>query len=314
MAYSPSSAPGVWQYKTQNNRANMPCFHPVTGYRSRLGRNANGSWPIVFNTREGYYDLPVIIPCGGCIGCRLEKSRQWAIRIMFEAGQYENNSFITLTFNDSNLPEQLKKSDLQLFQKRVRKLCASRYEKQVRFFSCGEYGEQNKRPHYHVCLFNHDFPDREPLTPTLFRSNELESLWPFGFSSFGQLTFESAAYVARYVTKKITGDMQDEHYQGKQPEFALMSRRPGIGRQWYDEYKNDLFVADRVIVKKSLQSAIPRYYNNLMRTDDPTRYEQILQKRKEHHNEVDHDFRRLIVKEKIQNLKAKKLKRSFENG
>ena len=155
----------------------MPCYSPLTGYVSRLA-NKNGKRPIVFNHRDGFLDLPVQVPCGQCIGCRLERSRQWAIRCVHEASLYDDNCFITLTYTDENLPcrgnrdcdkcdhfkekrcdgleRGLCKRDFQLFLKRLRKM----FGKGVRYHHCGEYGEQLGRPHHHACLFNFNFPDR----------------------------------------------------------------------------------------------------------------------------------------------------------
>ena len=133
---------------------------------------------------------------------------------------------------------------------------------EARYFHCGEYGDQTGRPHYHACLFGHAFPDREKWAVRkgnpVWRSDELERLWPYGNSEIGSLTFESAAYVARYVTKKVTGRDADSHYErldpstGElvqiEPEFATMSRRPGIGSGWFEKFGTDVFPSDEVVV------------------------------------------------------------------
>jgi hypothetical protein len=156
----------------------MPCFTPLKGYRSREVTKS-GKRKIVFNDRAGYKDLPVTVPCGQCTGCRLERSRQWAIRCFHEASLYENNCFITLTYSEQFLPADRSVSvrEFQLFMKRLRK----KYGPGIRFFACGEYGEKFSRPHYHACLFNHDFKDRELFKiqndNRYYTSEELSSIW-----------------------------------------------------------------------------------------------------------------------------------------
>lgn len=132
----------------------MTCYHPIQGYRSKMGRNkATGLWPVVFNLNDGYGDLPVQIPCGRCIGCRLEHSRQWAIRCVHEASLHEENTFLTLTYNNEYVDPNfsLNKTDITNFLKRLRKNTG----RKIRYFQCGEYGEQFHRPHHHVLLFGY---------------------------------------------------------------------------------------------------------------------------------------------------------------
>ena len=136
----------------------MPCYRPIKGYRSRRLNAETGKRPVVFNPRDGFYDQPVDLPCGQCIGCRLERSRQWAIRCVHEASLHERNCFITLTYRDECLPTN-GSLDLDAFQKFMKRL-RRRFGEGVRFFHCGEYGENFGRPHYHAILFNLDFSDK----------------------------------------------------------------------------------------------------------------------------------------------------------
>ena len=282
----------------------MPCFSPLEAYRS-LEPNSNGKYPLVFGKESSDTGEKVEVPCGRCHGCRLERSRQWAMRCVHEASLYEDNCFITLTYSPENLPEDgsLHKDHFQKFMKRLRKkyapktirfyMCGEYGEenlpedgslhkdhfqrfmkrlrkkyapKTIRFYMCGEYGEENGRPHFHALLFNHDFSDktlwsvREDVS--LFVSEELNKLWPFGYCIIGDVTFESAAYVARYVMKKVTGDAADEHYSRVDPEsgeitfltpeYNSMSRRPGLAFDWYEKYKGCFIVSQsrsgRVVV------------------------------------------------------------------
>lgn len=242
----------------------MTCYHPITAWRSQEGRGANGRWPLVFNKRDGYEDLEVQIPCGQCVGCRLDRSRQWAIRCVHEASLYKDNCFLTLTFDDEHLrSNSLYPRDFTLFMKRLRKM----YGAGIRFFHCGEYGSINKRPHHHAIIFNFDFPDKIFWKPNngypIYRSPSLEELWPFGYSSIGAVTFESAAYVARYIMKKITGDDAVSHYKGIIPEYVTMSRRPGIAYEWFRRFKDDVFPNDYVVIRNNIKARPPRYYDNL---------------------------------------------------
>lgn len=320
----------------------MPCYKPLKGYRSKKVNKATGKRPIVFRPHEGFVDQPVVVPCGQCIGCKLEKSRQWAIRAVHEASLHEKNCFITLTYNNENLPKDksINKEHPVLFMKRLRE----KYGKEIRSFGCGEYGEDFGRPHYHICLFNHDFNDKttwkKTEEQTLWRSESLEKLWGKGFCTIGTLTFESAAYVARYVTKKVTGAKEKTgHYEWtdekgeihtRQPERALcISRNPGLGKGWLEKWKPDAFPND-LIVLRGKKMKPPKYYDYLhekqttykkfhpvnekiMNNSDEMDAIKRARKRKiEEHLEKNPDPRH-DVREEVQELKAKQLKRSLEN-
>jgi hypothetical protein len=162
----------------------------------------------------------------------------------------------------------LSKRDLQLFFKRLRKqLCFP-----VRYYAAGEYGDKTFRPHYHVCLFGYDFPDRVLFKRTdvgdLYISQSLIDIWGKGHCLIGGLSFESAAYVARYCVKKIVGKDADAHYAGRQPEFALMSRRPGVGAGWLAKYGSDVYPSDQLIVR-GFPSKPPRYFDDRMSLTSP---------------------------------------------
>ena len=216
------------------------------------------------------------LPCGQCIECRFKRSRDWAIRCMHEASLHADNSFITLTYAPEHLPDDqsLHYEHFQRFMKRLRKcVCLP-----VRFYMCGEYGEDFGRPHYHACIFGYGFPDKKPLMrttrgDTLYTSEMLSQLWPYGLSSIGEVNFQSAAYVARYIMKKITGDPAFAHYNkidedgvvtSRVPEFTRMSLKPGIGAGWFNKYHSDVFPHDHVIVKGK-EVSVPRYYTDRVR-------------------------------------------------
>lgn len=265
------------------------------------------------------------VPCGQCIGCRLERSRQWAIRCIHEAQLHPHNCFITLTFAPEHLPSPptLDVRDFQLFMKRLRK----KYGNGVRFFHCGEYGEQFGRPHYHACLFNFDFPDKTLFKTTnginLYVSKSLQELWPFGFSTIGEVTFESAAYVARYIMKKINGKQSEEYYTRvdpltgeiyqARPEYTTMSRRPGLATGWYDRFSCDVYPSDFVIIRGQKMRP-PRFYDNKLKRDFPLDFEALQFERFENAQlHVDNNTKdRLNVRHEVQLARLKKLPRNLE--
>lgn len=244
----------------------MSCYHPLRAFRA--GVNDNGRMRLVWK-QSGTAGVEVFLPCGQCVGCRLERSRQWAMRCVHEASMNDDNCFITLTYNDEYLPKDMSLDvrEFQLFMKRLRK----EFGAGIRFYHCGEYGENFGRPHYHAILFGFDFADKVFLMKRgehiLYESPSLTRLWGKGFASIGAVTFESAAYVARYVMKKVTGDAAEAHYQGRKPEYTTMSRGSkklrtgGIGKGWIEKFKSDVYPSDECIVRgKSVKP--PRYYDN----------------------------------------------------
>lgn len=285
----------------------------------------NGRRPIVFNVNDGFEDLPVKVPCGQCIGCRLERSRQWAIRCVHEASLYEANCFITLTYDDEHLPRD-RSLDVSVFQKFMKRL-RKRFGSHIRFFHCGEYGEQFGRPHYHACIFNFDFADKYLFTVRrgnrLYKSPSLEELWPFGYSSIGDVTFESAAYVARYIMKKVTGAPADAYYSfvddlsgevfDRKPEYTTMSRRPGVGKGWLEKYRTDVFPSD-FIVLGGRKMRPPKFYDRQFEADFPSDYEKLRKKRvrKGKKRGSDNTPERLRVREKVQEKRVSILKRECE--
>lgn len=250
----------------------------------------SGKYPLVFKQPPESARGAVSLPCGQCVGCRLERSRQWAMRCMHEASLYEDNCFLTLTVRDSELAEydcsrcgdgsSLCMCRFQKFMKRLRFEFSG---KTIRFFHCGEYGDTTLRPHYHACLFNFDVPDRKfykmnELGMPLYTSKLLERVWGHGFVIVGDVTFESAAYVARYVMKKITGEKADTHYNGRRPEYVTMSRRPGIGKGWFEKFGRGVYARDSVVVR-GRECRPPRFYDGLFEVVDPVRFAKLKAKR-----------------------------------
>ena len=309
----------------------MACTRPLKGYLSRTV-NPSGKRSVVFNTKDGFPDLRVELPCQKCTACRLERSRQMAIRIMHEAQMHDASSFLTLTFDSEKYwnVNSLDHREFQKFMKRMRKRLWKDFRIRVRFYMAGEYGDEYGRPHYHVCLFGFDFPDKYLWKMRngfrVYRSALLEELWPFGFSEIGTVTFESAAYCARYIMKKtlgkgveeidpVTGLKPYERVCGVtgeiveiRPEYNAMSQ--GIGKKWFEKYSGDVYPRDEVIFR-GRQMKPPRYYNGLYEATEPDDMERIRRKRKREalKRKADSTPERLAVREKCVEARVKRLPR-----
>lgn len=200
---------------------------------------------------------------------------------------------------------------------------------------CGEYGEKFQRPHYHAIIFNHSFEDRKFYKLVndipLYTSQILEDLWEQGFCTVGECTFQSAAYVARYIMKKITGEKAEQHYEKIDeitgeviqilPEYTTMSRggkyedgQGGIGRSWYEKYKSEVFPSDYIIIKGQKMRP-PTFYQAIFQIDDEKGYDELIHTRKKQaaRHKKDNTLERLAVRETVNKAKLKLLKRSYEN-
>lgn len=316
----------------------MACYHPL-----HLTRRADGK---LKKCHAGPAFADLTVACGQCSGCRLERSRQWATRLMHEATLHKKNCFLTLTYNAGHLPRDnsLDIRDWQKFAKRVRNELVARYpdhksKRTFRFYHVGEYGSQSSketpygRPHYHACIFGQDWlEDAELLKKNqhgdpLWRSPSLESLWsddqgPIGLHAIGHLSWQSAAYVARYVMKKRTGPSahrwynEIDYYTGevtheRSPEYATMSRRPGLGKGWLDKFMSDVFPSDEVIVNGAKQRP-PRYYDNQLQVADLELHDAIKLQRvnKAAKYAANNTPERLKVREEVQNARTENLKRN----
>lgn len=260
----------------------MPCYSPIVGYYS-ADRGSTGKRAITFQRKFSISGTPLRLPCGQCIGCRLERSRQWALRCLHEKRMHKWSCFATLTYDNAHLPPggTLVKRDLCLFLKRLRKEKGSG----IRFYACGEYGDLNRRPHYHCLLFGCNFPDALQIGENgrgdkYYESRNLSELWRLGKTLLGDVSFDSAAYVARYVLKKVTGDNAKVAYEvmdldgvvfDRLPEFTVMSRRPGIGAAYYEKYGSEVRSLDNLIVN-GREVRPPRYYDTKSELLDPEQF------------------------------------------
>lgn len=262
----------------------MPCTSPIVGYQPLDGGSLKFG-------KEPPNHRSVTISCGQCKDCRLNRSVQWAIRCVHESKTHKHNSFLTLTYDEKNLPPHgsLWKPDLQKFFKRLRKTIGT----MVRYYACGEYGDITARAHYHVCLFGYDFPDkiffRQNGEHRLYISNQLNDLWGHGNTSIGELTFETAAYTARYVMKKTTGKACKKYVRLDQETgeliplvqpFAAMSLRPAIGKEWLQQYHGDIYNANKdFVLHKGRKLRPPKYYDKIYDTIDFDRMQAIKHQR-----------------------------------
>lgn len=315
----------------------MPCYSPLRAYVEHGKKTDNGKKSIVFK-KPKLYKEEINLPCGQCMGCRLLRSSIWAVRCMHEASLHDDNCFITLTYDDEHLPDDysLRKHHFQDFLKRLRK---DIYPIKIRYFMCGEYGEESWRPHYHAILFGYDFPDKirvqnkETENP-YYLSSQLTKLWPKGNHLIADCTYETAAYVARYCTKKITGEKADYHYHRTiidwneftgeihhysevdlVPEYSTMSKRPAIGKEWYDKFKQDCYPSD-YLIQDGRKVPVPKYYDKLFEAENEEefRVQKIRRdikfiKYSEKYKEETH-LLRLRVKEDIKLKNTENLKRN----
>ncbi len=315
----------------------MACFKPLKGYKDPI------SGGLTFNKKGTAQTLEVA--CGQCLGCRVDHRIMWAIRIIHESYVHldnHGNSWATLTYREpwDCTDEQYKKkqhipadyslrpSDVSKFIRALRK---ENSDHKIRYFYCGEYGEENERPHYHICLFNHSFNDQQLFKDEeglyTYTSPSLEKLWPYGFSTVAELNFETASYTAGYALKKITGKRAGDHYlrcdeHGEAywllPEYIRMStgrNKPcGLGADFYAQFKSDMFPSDETPVPgHGTVHLVPRYYENILEKDDPYTFELVKQLRKNFYEAHRADFtpERIHDKYVIARAKQNQVKRNL---
>lgn len=295
--------------------ANIICEHPIKAIWSGAYNIETGkkSLQVVPDTYEPTNNEHVFyIPCGRCRGCRLHRASIWADRLTAELQYHEEACFITLTYNDLHLPSRrlyirddghldlspyhsLKLRDFQLFMKRLRKKFS---DTKLRYYAAFEYGEKNHRPHIHVILFGKNFnEDRVPKARINgymhYESPTLNKIWsdhlgPKGYADIAEVSWNDCAYVARYCMKKsINSDYRydPEKYEelNYQPEFAVMSRKPGIGYQFFVDHHQDIYDGGSFIAtpKKSVTIRPNAYYDKLFDKACPEFMAQIREQRKE---------------------------------
>lgn len=262
----------------------MPCAKPIRAYRAATGG------PLLFNppnTHQGATTYTALdVPCGHCLPCRDEQARQTAVRIYHESQLWIENSFITLTYHDTNIPKygSLDYSHLVKFWKRLRKQIG-----ELRYYAVGEYGDKTLRPHYHACIFGHAFIEDRIITKQsphlLWTSPTLERIWGLGNVTVGALNFQTARYTASYVTKKLRSKQRYVRIDEETGELipvtqprAFMSRN--IGKDWWITYGHQLKDHDQVIINGKRQKP-PRAYDKWLGASNEAKLKEIKEKRKE---------------------------------
>ena len=313
----------------------MPCYSPYTAYRSRTGKNAKtGKHPIVFKKSLGIPSQEIKIACGQCYGCRLESSRIWALRCLHESKIHDYNEYITLTYDEESLqklkyPDSTEMEHLKKFWKKLRK------KNNIRYYACSEYGEETGRPHYHAIVFGLKLDDKKYYKTVdnykLYNSAYLNRTWGHGNVIIGNVTFESCAYVARYVMKKWKSRTQyelDKHYErinketGEvyqiEPEKQYMSRRPGIGTGYYKKFKEDFYQAGtdgRISIRGGIKTKPPSFYDSKYELESNTKFRIIESIKQQRRFEAEQDSAnntpsRLRTRESIaRNIATKRLPR-----
>lgn len=301
----------------------MSCFAPVTAWYTKEVRE--GKRQITFQRSLAHFPAPLRLPCGKCLGCLQARAKQWAVRCEHERKLHEENCFVTLTYDPEKIPKghTLRKRDLQLFMKRLRKNLQPR---KVRFYACGEYGSKTARPHYHLLLFGWCPPagERKLLSSSnkrsdLYSSVTLSRCWSHGHCVVGDVTHASCLYVASYISKNAGCKREydvicaDGEIIRREKEFALMSRNPGIGAGYVDLYHGELIAHDTIVVNGN-EMRYPRYYDDRLlkkevRTQTQLREIRDSRRREARPYKKENTPERRRVREQFENLKMQSFKK-----
>ncbi|AXH77300.1 MAG: putative replication initiation protein [Microviridae sp.] len=303
----------------------MPCTNPYDAWPAAPG--ARSRRPVASPGQSYPGAVAFQIGCGQCLGCRLDRAGDWALRCVHEAHSHDAVSFVTLTYSEEFLPRDgsISKRAHQLFMKRLRKLLG----RKLRFLMCGEYGEQLGRPHYHYVIFGEAFrADRVPHSRSgsgelLYASEMLSKAWPYGLALLSDFTHATAGYVARYTTKKITGKAAADYYRRDLidpetgelrtvdllPPFLAASSKPGLGSDWFAEFKSDALPSDFLILDGHKRRVPPFYVKRL---SEPEREALKRQRRERGREHADNNTpERLDVRHESQFLRAQRLSRDL---
>lgn len=269
----------------------MTCYHPIPamqeGGRVYLGR------PLV--------DTNLQLPCGTCIGCRQNRAMHWALRCHLEAQNHLDTCVTTLTYDDHYLPPTIRRADLQLWLKRLRK------NRKIRYYACGEYGEQFGRPHYHAILFGLNA-----------ETKSIDNAWQRGITRTDNASIEAINYITSYTAKKAgwyinrkrlnreerldpeTGEL----YTWEAP-FQIMSRRPGLGSHAKRYYQSWALYA----ISNGTKLNVPRFYKTAWEqlSNNTEKEENEYQKYKHALQRHEHQLteQQLETKEKIHHARQK---------
>jgi len=322
----------------------MPCYSPLTAYY-----NADSGGVFWTEKQRQGETRTILLPCNRCIGCRLQRANDWATRCAHEAQEHSANCYGTFTYANDNLHTQsLCHRDWQLFIKKLRNaLCRKWSAKeieisdslyytadmglrpipQLKYYMAGEYGSKNRRPHFHACLFGIDMLDKKFWKMNnngdqLYTSKTLEEIWGHGFVSIGKVTYESAAYIARYIIDKKTGQNAGKYYEhinedtgeitDLQPEYNKMSLAEGLGKRWLNKYKTDVYPHGYVITRGNKNKA-PKYYDKIYKKQEPENHAEMKTQREYEaaKKASDNTPDRLKAKETVKRAQINQLKRDI---
>ena len=331
----------------------MACYKPLVAYQNII------SGAVAFHNEKRYGDTKqILLPCGRCTGCKLQRANDWATRCGHEASLHEHNAYITLTWNEKKLETQtLCHDDWQRFAKRLRKALTSiRYANtiniseslytilaedghtalglrpipQLKYYMAGEYGTKGRRPHFHACLFGIDFADKKKHSTNLYNdilytSATLDKIWGNGFTTIGKVTYESAAYIARYILDKKTGDEAAKHYEyvdqntGEitqlKPEYNRMSLAEGIGKQWLNKYMSDVYKDNNTgaVITRGKPNKAPKYYDKIYKKKARNKYDEMKERREyeAYKQQGDNTDDRLATKEKVKQAQLNQIQRKL---
>lgn len=307
----------------------MTCFHPLRGLfyidkatgERKFTCKSKEMRKVKASRSEFDLDRKQYIPCGQCIGCRLSKSREWALRCVCELSKHNGQaSFLTLTFDNLYLPpdRSVNRKFIQRWFKKFRERIRYKFGKEIRFYACGEYGSKLGRPHYHAIIFGFDFPDKKLWSKKngqlLYVSEFLAKAWHYGFHTIGQVTYDSCQYVAQYVAKKFTNSdpfKTWKHYGDREPEFHHMSRMPGLGAEWFASFFKDVYPHDEFVYHGKTMKP-PKYFDYLLEKHHPEIFYEVKRVREE--NYLNSDMALLTEAELFQELRRKEeyLKQVFK--
>lgn len=313
----------------------MPCHSPNIGRPPTLDSKIKffNHYPDALKEKLVRDGDAIPLPCGQCVGCRLDNARGFAVRSYHESSMFHDNCFLTLTYSPDKLESNsLIPRDFQLFAKKLRKFSdgydrlvhKGKIIKPIRMMYAGEYGDVNLRPHFHACVYNFDFKDKEHWFTTqaghkIYTSPTLNKIWGKGIATIGEVTFDSASYTARYILKKVKGDDAKDHYQGRYPEFARHPSMFGLGKKWLEKYWRDVYPHDYVVVMTGTDSSFkmkpPRYYDEWLKLNRPDVFEEVKIKRLEKSEDSVKDFsiETLAKNEKKEQKRMKELVRVLDS-
>lgn len=247
----------------------MPCTDPRT-----VGFLADGK-TLTWSQKNFSKEYATFqLPCTQCLECRLSQAREKAVRCVHEASMHPRNAFVTLTYAPEHLPSpKLIYEDWQNFAQRLRDDAynlETGERLQIPIMVTGEYGETNKRPHWHAIIFNWRPDDiyhteKNPRGEELHQAHSLDKLWQGrGKANFGDVTIDSAGYVARYATKKLVHGI-DHDFQ----PIHKMSSKYAIGKSWLEKFWPDVFLQGHCVLADGSKVPIPRYYEKWLKEYRP---------------------------------------------